>query len=69
MVYGREARLSIETELLALDLATQLVLFEEGDPILVRCAQLMELEESRRKAMKTMEFQQMQVKKRLERKE
>ena len=52
----KEARLSIETELLALDLATQQVLFEEGDPILVRCAQLMELEETRKKAMETMEY-------------
>ena len=57
LVYGKEAQLSIEIELLDLDIATQLVLFEEGDPILVRCAQLMELEESRKMAMQTMEFQ------------
>ena len=54
--------MSIEIELPALDLATQLVLFEENDHILVRCAQLMELEESRKKAMQTMEYQQMQIK-------
>ena len=63
LVYGKEARLSIEIELLALDLATQLVLFEEGDPILVQCAQLMELEETRKKAMEIIEYQQMQKKK------
>lgn len=59
LVYGKEAKLSIEKELPALYLATQLVLFEEGDPMLVQCAQMMELEESRKKAMETMEYQQM----------
>ena len=44
----------------------QLVPFEEGDPILVR--QLMELEESKKKAMQTMEFQQMQIKKSFDKK-
>lgn len=64
LVYGKEARLSIEIELPVLDLATQLVLFEEGDPILVRCAQLMELEEIRKRAM---EYKKMQIKKIFER--
>ena len=59
LVYGKEAKLSIETELPALDLATQLVLFEEDDPMLVRYAQLMELEETRKRAMETMQYKQM----------
>ena len=62
LVYGKEARLSIEMELLALDFASQLVLFEEGDPMLVWYTQLMELEETRKKAMKTMEYQKIQIK-------
>lgn len=33
LVYGKEAKLSISTELPALDLATQYALFEEGDPL------------------------------------
>lgn len=33
LVYGKEARLPISTEFPALDLANQLVLFEEGDPL------------------------------------
>ncbi|XP_059076761.1 uncharacterized protein LOC131078293 [Cryptomeria japonica] len=38
LVYGKEARLSIEIELPALDMATQMVLFEEEDPMQVRYA-------------------------------
>ena len=60
--------MSIETELPTLDLDPQLVLFEEDDPILVRCAQLMELEESKKKAIQTTEFQKMKIKKSFDRK-
>lgn len=66
IVYGKEAKLSISTELPALDLASQLVLFEEGDPMQVCYAQLMELEEKRSKAIQAMEYQQIQVKKSFE---
>lgn len=51
LLYGREAKLSISIELPALDLATQYALFEESDPMQIRYAQLMELEEIRDKSM------------------
>ena len=68
LVYGKEARLPIFTELLALDLASQLVLFEPSDHMAVRYAQLLELEEIRSKAMQNMEFQELQTKRAFDKK-
>ena len=46
LVYGREARLSISLEFLALELAHQLEIIEDNSMI-VRMEKLMELEEKR----------------------
>ena len=62
LVYGKEAQLPLSVELLALDIVHQLQLFEEEDPMAIRYAKLMELEEARRKAMETMEYHQLQMK-------
>lgn len=51
LVYGKEARLPISTELPTLDMASQLMLFEEGEPMAVRYSQLMELADTRSKSM------------------
>lgn len=53
LVYGREARLPLSLELPSLDLAHQLELLE-NDALLVRYAELIELEEVREKAKKTL---------------
>lgn len=55
LFYGKEARLPLSVELLALDIIHQLEMFEEHDPMSVRYAELMELEESRDKAMRVSE--------------
>ena len=56
LVYGKEAQLPLSVELLALDVVHQLQMFEEEDPMVVRYVELMELEETRRKGMETMEY-------------
>lgn len=61
LVYGKETRLLLSIELLALDIMHQLEMFEQ-DPLAVRYAQLMELEETRSKAMKSLEYHQLQTK-------
>ena len=55
LLYGREARISILLEFPALELAHQLELIED-DAMTVRMAELMELEEKRSQAMKTLEM-------------
>ena len=62
LVYGKEARLLLSVELSALDIVHQLQMFEGEDLMSIRYAKLMELEESRRKAMETMEYHQLQMK-------
>ncbi|XP_057846311.1 uncharacterized protein LOC131056012 [Cryptomeria japonica] len=57
LVNGKEARLPISTELPALDLAKALVSFEANYPMEVRYFKLLEVQESREKATKTMEYQ------------
>lgn len=57
LVYGREARIPISLEFPSLELAHQLELIED-DAMLVRMAELMELEEKRSKAMYTLEIHQ-----------
>ena len=57
LIYGREARLSISLDFLALKLAHQLELVED-DAMTVRMAELMELEEKRGQAMQTLETHQ-----------
>ena len=47
LVYGREARISILLEFPSLELAHQLELIED-DAMIVRMAELMELEEKRK---------------------
>lgn len=59
LVYGKEARLPVSTEFPALDLANQLILFEEGDPLQQRYTQLLQLEEEREKSYRTMEYRQL----------
>ncbi|KAH9289992.1 hypothetical protein KI387_034109, partial [Taxus chinensis] len=67
LVYGREAKLPLSLELPSLELAHQLEVIE-SDPLTVRFAELMELEEVRDKAMKTLEQHQAQVKKSFDKK-
>lgn len=57
LVYGREARLPISLEFLALELAHQLEVVED-DAITVRMAELMELEEKRDQALHTLDLHQ-----------
>jgi hypothetical protein len=57
LVYGREARLPISLEFSSLELAHQLELLEE-DVMIVKLAELVELEEKRNRAMQTMELHQ-----------
>ena len=61
LVYGKEARLPLSVELPALDIVRQLEMFEEQDPMSMRYAELMKLEESRDKAMKALEYHQLQT--------
>ena len=49
LVYGKEAKLPVSIELLALDFMYQLDMLEE-EPMMARLAQLNELEEKRREA-------------------
>lgn len=53
LVYGREARLPLSLELSSLDLAHQLEVLE-NDALSVRYDKLIELEEIREKAKKTL---------------
>lgn len=62
LVYGKQAKLPISTELPSLELADNLMLFEEDDPLGLRYAKLLELEEERRNALRKMEYQQIQTK-------
>lgn len=55
LVYGREARLPISLEFPSLELAHQLELIEDN-AMSIRMAELIELEEKRNKAMKTLEI-------------
>ena len=50
LVYGREARLPISLEFPSLELAHQLEL-EENDSMIIKLAELVELEEKRQQAM------------------
>lgn len=59
LVYGKEARLPLSVELLALDIIHQLEMLEEQDPMSIRYVELMELKESRDKAMKVLEYHQL----------
>ncbi|XP_059075103.1 uncharacterized protein LOC131065311 [Cryptomeria japonica] len=63
LVYGKEARLPLFVELPTLDIMHQLEMFEEHDPVAVRYAQLMKLKELIDKAMKSMEYNQLQTRK------
>ena len=67
LVYGKEARLPLSVELPALDLIHQLQMFEEEDLMAIRYAKLMELDEVRRKAMQTLEYQQLKTKRTFDR--
>ena len=67
LVYGREEKLPLSLELPSLELAHQLEVIE-SDPLTIRFAELMELEEVRDKAMKTLEQHQAQVKKSFDKK-
>lgn len=58
LVYGKDERLPISLEFLALDLANQLDMIEE-DPMIARLAQLVELEEVRNEAMRKNEQAQL----------
>ncbi len=60
VVYGREARLPISLEFLALEKAHQLELIE-NDAMYVRMVDLMELEEKRHQAIHTLEIHQQQM--------
>jgi hypothetical protein len=62
LVYGREARLPISLEFPSLELAHQLEVLEDN-AMIVRLAELMELEEKRNQAAQTFEIHQQQVKK------
>lgn len=62
MVYEKETRLPLSIELPVLDIVHQLEMFEEQDPMSIRYAKLMELEEIRDKEMKTLEYHQLQTK-------
>lgn len=68
LVYGKEARLPLSVELPALDIVHQLEMFEELNPMSMRYAELMELEESRDKARKTLEYHQLQTKRTFDKK-
>ena len=57
LVYGREERISISLEFPSLELAHKLELIED-DAMIVRMAELMELEEKRSQAMQTLETHQ-----------
>lgn len=67
LVYGREARLPISLEFPSLEVAHQLELVEDN-AMSVRMAELMELEEKRSRAIKTLEVHQQKVKKSFDRK-
>ena len=67
LVYGREARLSISLEFPTLELDHQLELIED-DAMIVRMAELMEMEEKRSQAMQTLKTHQQQVKKSFDKK-
>ncbi|XP_059068183.1 uncharacterized protein LOC131858753 [Cryptomeria japonica] len=62
LAYGKEARLPISTKLPTLDLANSLASFEANDLMEVQYFELLELEESRDIAMKTIEYQKLQMK-------
>lgn len=53
LVYGREVRFSLSLELPSLELTQQLELVE-NDAMIVRLVELMELEETKNKAMNTL---------------
>lgn len=57
LVYGREARLPISLEFLALELAHQLEIIED-DAMIVRMEELMELEEKRNQDLHTLKSHQ-----------
>lgn len=61
LLYGKEARLPISLELPTIDLANQLDMIQES-PMIVRSAQLFELEETRNDAMRQIEQHQAQMK-------
>lgn len=68
LVYGREARLPLSVEIPALEIVRQLEILEDQEPMAVRYAELMELEEMRDKSMKDMEYHQLQMKRSFDKK-
>lgn len=62
LVYGKEARFPLSVELPTLDIMNQLQFFKDEYPMVVRYAQLMELDETRDTTMKIMELHKLQKK-------